>query len=137
MTLGQAPPTSLSTWTSWSAQALLLPYLEQTPLYNAANFNWCIYIGQAGLTNSTVYNTRIAAFLCPSDALAGQQNINSYDGCIGTSTIQYPTGGTTNGVYQVYIRTRILSFRQSGLHHRRNIEHDRLRRGTGRRLQQK
>ena len=27
-------------WTGWSAQALLLGYLDQTPLYNAANFNW-------------------------------------------------------------------------------------------------
>ena len=27
-------------WTGWSAQALLLGYLDQTPTYNAANFNW-------------------------------------------------------------------------------------------------
>ena len=27
-------------WASWSAQALMLGYLEQTPLYNAINFNW-------------------------------------------------------------------------------------------------
>ena len=90
--LGQAPPGSLSTWTSWSPQALLLPYVEQGPLYNAANFSWnCCYVSaQADATNSTVYNTRIAAFLCPSDALAGQQNINSYYGSIGTSTDSYP-----------------------------------------------
>ncbi len=100
--LGQGPPGSLSTWTSWSAQAMLLPYLEQSPLYNAANFNWCTYILQAGATNSTVYNTRIAGFLCPSDPLAGQQNINSYAGSIGTSTIQYPTDGNTTGVFRVY-----------------------------------
>ena len=102
VTLGLGPPTSLSTWTSWSAQALLLPYVEQSPLYNAANFSWCIYIKQAGATNSTVYNTRIAAYLCPSDPLAGQQNINSYAGSIGTSTIQYPTDGNTTGVFRVY-----------------------------------
>ena len=37
-----------SLWTSWSAQALLLPYVEQGPLYNAANFSWncCYYSGQ-------------------------------------------------------------------------------------------
>ena len=101
---GVAAPGSLSTWTAWSAQALLLPYVEQGPLYNAANFSWtCCYVGpQANATNSTVYNTRIAAFLCPSDGLAGVQNINSYHGSIGTSTIQYPTGGITTGVFQVY-----------------------------------
>src|SRR5271166_1682024 len=60
--LGKAPPASLATWTAWSAQALLLPYVEQGPLYNAANFNWsCCYVsGQADRTNRTVYNTRIA-----------------------------------------------------------------------------
>jgi len=101
---GQSPPGSLSTWTAWSAQSLLLPYVEQGPLYNAANFSWtCCYVGaQADATNKTVYNTRIAAFLCPSDGLAGQQNINSYHGSIGTSTVQYPTDGVTTGVFQVY-----------------------------------
>jgi prepilin-type N-terminal cleavage/methylation domain-containing protein/prepilin-type processing-associated H-X9-DG protein len=97
-------PPALSTWTSWSAQALLLPYVEQGPLYNAANFSWtCCYVGpQADATNITVYNTRIAAFLCPSDALAGQLNINSYYGSIGTSTVQYPTNGSTTGMFNVY-----------------------------------
>jgi prepilin-type processing-associated H-X9-DG protein len=106
---GTAPPGSLSTWTSWSAQALLLPYVEQGPLYNAANFSWtCCYVsGQADKTNSTVYNTRIAAFLCPSDGLAGQQNINSYHGSIGASTQQYPTNGLTTGVFQVYDPTTV------------------------------
>jgi prepilin-type N-terminal cleavage/methylation domain-containing protein/prepilin-type processing-associated H-X9-DG protein len=101
---GTAPPGSLSTWTAWSAQALLLPYVEQGPLYNAANFSLtCCYVGpQADATNKTVYNTRIAAFLCPSDGLAGQQNINSYHGSIGTSTVQYPTDGSTTGVFNVY-----------------------------------
>ena len=101
---GQSPPSSLSTWTAWSAQALLLPYVEQGPLYNAANFSWtCCYVGtQADRTNKTVYNTRIASFLCPSDALAGQQNINSYQGSIGDSTIQYPSDGNTTGIFNVY-----------------------------------
>ena len=60
-------------WCNWSVHALLLPYLEQSPLYNAGNF----YV-TAGLDdpisdaiNSTVYLTRIAGFLCPSDGNAG------------------------------------------------------------------
>ena len=84
------------------AQAMLLPYLEQTPLYNAANFKWnCCYV-PGTICNSTVIYTRIAGFLCPSDALAGQQNINSYCGSIGDSTVGYPTDGGTTGVFQVY-----------------------------------
>src|SRR5262249_8683235 len=37
---GYTQPGGLATWTAWSAQALLLPYVEQGPLFNAANFNW-------------------------------------------------------------------------------------------------
>jgi prepilin-type processing-associated H-X9-DG protein len=58
--------------------------------------------GQADATNSTVYKTRIAAFLCPSDAVAGTQNINSYYGSIGASTVQYPADGTSTGIFQLY-----------------------------------
>jgi prepilin-type processing-associated H-X9-DG protein len=96
--------TPLATWTAWSAQSLLLPYVEQGPLYNAANFNWncCFSSAQGDATNTTIRNTRIASFLCPSDGLAGQQNINSYYGSIGTSTIQYPGDGNTTGIFLVY-----------------------------------
>ena len=75
---------------------MFLPYVEQGPLYNAANFNWncCFASAQGDATNFTVYNTRIASFLCPSDGIAGQQNINSYYGSVGTSTIHTPRTGT-------------------------------------------
>jgi prepilin-type N-terminal cleavage/methylation domain-containing protein len=29
-----------SVWGTWSFLSLMLPYLEQQPLYNACNFNW-------------------------------------------------------------------------------------------------
>jgi len=101
---GYTQPGGLATWTAWSAQALLLPYVEQGPLFNAANFNWncCFSSGRGDSTNFTVRNTRIANFLCPSDGLAGQTNINSYYGSIGASTIQYPADGNTTGIFNVY-----------------------------------
>jgi len=101
----------LSSWTSWSAQAMLLPYLEQTPIYNAANFNWacCWDSPTADAINLTAYTTKINSFLCPSDGLAGAgnvasytANINSYSGSIGTTTLQYPNDGNTNGVFKLY-----------------------------------
>ncbi len=98
-------PGGLSQWTAWSAQALLLPYAEQGPLYNAANFSVnCCYFSQSlgAAKNSTVINTRIAAFLCPSDANAGQTCINSYLGSIGPSTIAYPLDGNTTGIFRIY-----------------------------------
>src|SRR5262245_43578287 len=47
-------------WTNWSAHALLLGYLEQQPLYNAANFlHPCCFSGTlADTMNRTVYLTR-------------------------------------------------------------------------------
>jgi len=97
-------PGSIGSWTVWSPQAMLLPYLEQAPLFAAANFNWaCCFDGpDADAINSTVYLTRIGPFLCPSDGNAGVENINSYVGCLGSSTRQYPDDGRTNGVFQVY-----------------------------------
>ena len=90
---------------------MLLPYLEQTPLYNAANFNWAAAttVAQADAINSTVYNTRIASFLCPSDGRdrRRQQNINSYQGSIGTSTMHIRRTATRPGIFQsITARTR-------------------------------
>ncbi len=102
---GYTPPTNLSTWTSWSAQALLLPYVEQGPLYNAANFAWACCaegVGPSDRINSTVSRTRINSFLCPSDGLSGQVNINNYYGSVGASPLSYPGDGNTTGVFRVY-----------------------------------
>src|SRR6516225_940506 len=55
-------PAYGSTWSSFGAQALMLPYLEQNPLYQAANFSWGPWV-----MNDTVNNAVIASFLCPSD----------------------------------------------------------------------
>jgi len=80
-------------WASWSAQALMLGYMEQTPLYNAINFNWGPLAtpgsGQsdtAGL-NTTATHALISSFVCPSDSYCGggQQNINDYAASFGTT----------------------------------------------------
>ena len=83
-------------WSGWSAQALLLPYMEQTPVYNAINFNWaCGTRGGASATiNSTGYNTKINSLLCPSDGNAGVANINSYHASQGTTTQIVPQNTT-------------------------------------------
>jgi prepilin-type N-terminal cleavage/methylation domain-containing protein len=77
-------------WNGWSAQALLLGYMEQSALYNAANFNWAVWhatrtpIGYA--SNLTVFNTRIATFMCPSDGEVGRANTNNYHASVGPNT---------------------------------------------------
>ena len=88
----------------FSAHALLLPYLEQMPLYNACNFSWDVWYGSARLPsiNATVWNTRVNAFLCPSDnGTAGFSTSssykNSYYGSFGTGTNPWST--QTNGIF--------------------------------------
>ena len=64
----------------------MLPYLEQGPMYQAANFNWGPWV-----MNDTVNYAVISAFLCPSDpgAQGGAWNTahtNSYNASYGATT---------------------------------------------------
>jgi prepilin-type N-terminal cleavage/methylation domain-containing protein/prepilin-type processing-associated H-X9-DG protein len=90
-------------WSDWSVHSMLLPYLEQTPLYNAANFNFDVGLDDAtsGAINSTVYLTRIGGFLCPSDGPAGSVNINSYRGSIGTTVVQGDPSRQVSGLFSI------------------------------------
>jgi prepilin-type N-terminal cleavage/methylation domain-containing protein/prepilin-type processing-associated H-X9-DG protein len=57
-------------WGAWSAQAMLLPYLEQAPLYNSENFTMVMRgDGYGEVINTTATQSRIDAFLCPSSPL--------------------------------------------------------------------
>ena len=56
-------------WGSWSAQAMMLQYLEGGTIYNALNFR-LVSIDQGGgegAVQSTATSSTITAFLCPSD----------------------------------------------------------------------
>jgi prepilin-type N-terminal cleavage/methylation domain-containing protein/prepilin-type processing-associated H-X9-DG protein len=97
-------------WGEWSAQAMLLPYMEQTPIYNSINFSFDSVWGFGGAVNLTASTRVINGFTCPSDsnvafggspstntvmfANYGNQsgwppNINSYRGSMGTTTAVY------------------------------------------------
>src|SRR5262249_52737223 len=92
----QANPVCVDLWTVWSAQALLLPFVEQNQVYNAANFSFAPE-GDGNSSdqfNATAKNVRIAGFLCPSDTNAGtNNNLNSYHGSYGTTTRGLNVGG--------------------------------------------
>jgi prepilin-type N-terminal cleavage/methylation domain-containing protein/prepilin-type processing-associated H-X9-DG protein len=79
--------TPCTTWNNWSAHAMMLNYLEQGSIYNAANFQ---VEGRgsdnASAMNATAYNAKIAIFLCPSDTNAGKVNDNCYFGSVGPTT---------------------------------------------------
>jgi prepilin-type N-terminal cleavage/methylation domain-containing protein/prepilin-type processing-associated H-X9-DG protein len=104
-------------WDNWSAQALMLGALEQTALYNAANFmvgNNETSSGPGYYMNQTVTFARINVFMCPSDGNVGSVTVssnsvnnpldNSYAGCIGTTTLS-PMGG--NGAWATTASTGI------------------------------
>jgi prepilin-type N-terminal cleavage/methylation domain-containing protein/prepilin-type processing-associated H-X9-DG protein len=62
--------TYYPTWGTWSAQALMLGYLEQMPLYNSANFSWVVGWSNGFPINSTVSSSILNVFICPSDGLS-------------------------------------------------------------------
>jgi len=96
-------------WTEWSAQAEMLGYVEQNPLYNSINFSFCGGYGYGMLANITAWTAVIPTFLCPSDINADKNGppvssvataqgwgnsvwppaTNNYRGSIGTTTSVY------------------------------------------------
>ncbi len=77
-TVGCFPPGASDMnngWQQWSPLAMLLPQLEQQPLFNSINFAVTgdsadpggVAGGTLGTVNSTVIKVTIQGFLCPSD----------------------------------------------------------------------
>jgi prepilin-type N-terminal cleavage/methylation domain-containing protein/prepilin-type processing-associated H-X9-DG protein len=75
-------------WDSFSAQALMLGFLEQTQVYNAINFNMSPLGDMGTPPNRTVVPLVLTTFLCPSDlnSGSGKQNINNYCASFGATT---------------------------------------------------
>jgi len=94
-------------WYGYSALTMVLPYIEQTNLFNQLRFNTHHYdgavIAPASVSPLAVSRTKIPTFLCPSDkdapfgAEIGQSN---YGVCFG-SNIGYGLGNTgeANGMF--------------------------------------
>ncbi|MDR3634768.1 MAG: DUF1559 domain-containing protein [Isosphaeraceae bacterium] len=98
-------PGSNIIWNDWGAHALMLGSLEQNAIYNSINFSYACRSATggslAGVTNSTALYTKINVFLCPSDGNAGTTNLNSYNACIGTTTLISNVGSTGLFTYQL------------------------------------
>jgi prepilin-type N-terminal cleavage/methylation domain-containing protein len=93
-TVAYSDPGVQTTWGTWSCQALLLSYLDNQPLYSACNFSWNCWYDVGYNVNSTVFNTKVAFFLCPSDDKSGQTNTNNYMACMGAATNPWTLTGS-------------------------------------------
>ncbi len=103
---GPLPNNSPFPHQNWSQQARLLPYLEQTPLYNAINWTFGarwgdgdnVYNdtnppdnatgGRDSIPQMTVLVTSVAAFLCPSDINPGSSGtfaVGGFNRLVGAS----------------------------------------------------
>jgi prepilin-type N-terminal cleavage/methylation domain-containing protein len=77
---------TITDWGTFSGHSMLLMFMEQQQVYNAINFSWANGRGQGFEINRTVFNLRLASFVCPSDGENGIVNINNYFGSFGPST---------------------------------------------------
>jgi len=73
MSCGGASPTAFTTydgWTEWGPLAMMLPYVEQQPIYNSINFNFCGGHGYGSACNLTGWTKVLSTYICPSDNYA-------------------------------------------------------------------
>jgi prepilin-type N-terminal cleavage/methylation domain-containing protein/prepilin-type processing-associated H-X9-DG protein len=113
-------------WSEWSALTLLLPYVEQQPLYNSINFSYsrppaaAIALMHDGLTNSTAEYSTIASFLCPSDLnrLSGAYGPNNYMANAGSApnTLYGGDGTGSDGEYSPFSGPFIFTGTDNGQH---------------------
>jgi prepilin-type N-terminal cleavage/methylation domain-containing protein/prepilin-type processing-associated H-X9-DG protein len=97
-----------SAWVGWSAQAMMLPYLEQNVVYNSCNFahtGFGFTFTPGDQINFTAAYTRITAFICPSNPISntpvkglytlGNVTPTDYAGSMGTTTHDLTQGAET------------------------------------------
>jgi prepilin-type processing-associated H-X9-DG protein/prepilin-type N-terminal cleavage/methylation domain-containing protein len=99
---------SSSGWGDCSVQALMLPYLEQVPAYNAINWSITLTDNIDNGIQGTVIRMRINSFLCPSSTLpigtfaSNQGNFpgNNYWGSVGPCVLPW-SGANPPGIFRI------------------------------------
>src|SRR5581483_9327904 len=97
-------------WRSASVHAMLLPYIDQAPLYSQINFNINVCCDAGGYpgtpnTNDPLLNLiKITAFLCPSDsppgsAQSGAAAFCNYPVCVGATVGWNGAAVDKNGIF--------------------------------------
>ena len=110
---GPGTATGPYEWENYSSFAMMLSYLEQSTVFNTCNLSICpdTGFGAGQPQNTTAYNTKLNAFLCPSDPYSGIQNLCNYAASYGTTTympqFQVTTAvvqgqGETTGIFTIW-----------------------------------
>jgi prepilin-type N-terminal cleavage/methylation domain-containing protein len=109
-------------WGAWSIHCQLLPYMDQSQVFDRINFsfgsrfdNTSPCVGAYINANSSAWLTNVSAFLCPSDSNKntgtsfGRINPgNNYMGCVGDTLTPYSGGlNDQRGVFYIRSNTRI------------------------------
>jgi prepilin-type N-terminal cleavage/methylation domain-containing protein/prepilin-type processing-associated H-X9-DG protein len=100
------PPGHFGTgWNDWNATTMLLPYLEQGPLYNTINFANSGDAADPGYRpNTTAFRAHLAGLLCPSDPdrltnAFGHSNYYGNSGNAPESIFDNHLHGACNGLF--------------------------------------
>ena len=96
-----------------SLHVAILAYMDQTPLYNAANFDLPIYDEE----NHTIQRTQVDSYLCPSDPYRPQPGATNYAGNIGDGYYGLPYNGlfsTSDGPNELHVSLRQITDGTSG-----------------------
>ncbi len=86
-------------WNDWSAAVMMLPQMEQSPLFNATNFS-SGFSFPAQPDNTTVFNTKLNLLICPSDLdrLSNSAGHSNYSMCAGSEAYTIKYGDNFRGV---------------------------------------
>ena len=79
-------------WNAWSGLAMLLPYVEQSNLYEKADFGQYYLKTGGGILNRDVSRTRVPGYVCPSDPGSDA----SYTADMAPTSYSFSTGPTSN-----------------------------------------
>jgi prepilin-type N-terminal cleavage/methylation domain-containing protein len=106
-TPANADGSGLTGWRGFSVHSMILPYVDQAPLYNQINFN--LYFDHA--SNTVPRRTKLAVLLCPSDSpfpASVDRGNNNYAGCMGPSLAHYVSPvGLRNGFFNFDVNIRM------------------------------
>jgi prepilin-type N-terminal cleavage/methylation domain-containing protein/prepilin-type processing-associated H-X9-DG protein len=126
------PPPFFRAKNSWGHFGLMLPFFEQTTVYNAANFYWGVEEGAPGSSapidiNVTAADAQLSMLVCPSDPRGGNggsisflnnndKDTSNYYGCVGVTTSLAVPNGVDTGTIQFIPTANFPSAESTGIY---------------------